>query len=361
MRCVSQIEIDSNARTILDRHWPDVPLLGDIRDVSGDDIGDIDVLVGGFPCQDVSIANTTRRGLAGDRSGMFFQFIRLVEEYARIIDDTQPRWVVLENVGGLLTSGRKPKPGIANPDPENKKHWVPDRGADFETVVRTLAELGYVGSWRLVNTRLVDSTYGGVPQQRERVLLVGHRGEHPGARAVLADAEGGGSDSPLDHQGRGLEARGPEAAPSAVAHRAGDQSGRRAGAPGDDRRAGDGGHHGRGPVGRAAPSGDIRLTFRKSRRAQSPRDFSTWVDDGRSNTLNTFDTGIARTTHIVIDGDRARILTPREWERLSGYPDDWTEGLSDSVRWGLLGNTITPNLTHWLGDRLTSIPLLAVA
>lgn len=56
-----------------------------------------------------------------------------------------------------------------------------------------------------------------------------------------------------------------------------------------------------------------------------------------------------------------RILTPHEWERLCGYPDDWTAGLPDSSRWSLLGNTITPNVTHWLGDRLCSIPLLAAA
>ena len=70
---------------------------------------------------------------------------------------------------------------------------------------------------------------------------------------------------------------------------------------------------------------------------------------------------MARTTHLVIEGDQARILTPTEWERLCGYPDGWTAGLNDRDRWRLLGNTVTPNLTHWLGDRLCSVPLLAAA
>lgn len=306
MTCVSQIEVDKHARSVLAHHWPDVPLLGDIRDVSGTDLGDIDVLVGGFPCQDVSIANTVRKGLDGSRSGLYFEFVRLVDEYARLVDALNPRFVVLENVGGLLGS---------------------NRGADMGVVTRTLADLGYVGSWRLVNTLMVDRSYGSVPQQRERVLVVGHRGEHPGAREVLADAEGGGADPRLDHEGRRDGAR-------------------------------------RSPSGASAsPDGAVRLTFRKSRRPRSVHDYATWVDDGRSNTLNTFDVGITRTTHLVVEGDRARILTPREWERLFGYPDDWTavDGIPDSARYRMLGNSISTNVTHWLGDRLCSIPLLAAA
>jgi site-specific DNA-cytosine methylase len=85
------------------------------------------------------------------------------------------------------------------------------------------------------------------------------------------------------------------------------------------------------------------------------------VDDGRSNTLNTFDIGVARSTHLVVEGDRARILTSREWERLFGYPDDWTdvEGIPDAGRYKMLGNSISTNVTHWLGDRLVAAPLLA--
>lgn len=323
MTCVAQIEIDKHCRTILKRHWPDVPLYGDIADVSGTDLPPFDVLVGGFPCQDVAKANVTRKGLAGDRSGLFFQFTRLVDEYARLVDETNPRWIVLENVDGLLTSGRKPKPGIDEPDIANKDHWVPDRGADFETVLRVLADLGYLVGWRVVNTRFVRGTSRSAPaQQRRRVVIVGHRGDHPGARDVLADFGTCGDDAGLDPERRRLEA------------------GRRAPGP------------------RASEDG-LELIFRKSRRAQSKIDFSTWVEEDFANTLTGFDAGLGRATQVIVQGDRVRILTHREWERLQGFDDDWTAGVPASARWHMIGNAVSTNMSEWLGRRIMSVPMLA--
>src|SRR4051812_35828247 len=92
MRCVEQIEIDRFCTKVLEQHWPDVKRKGDIRSVKK--IKDCDLLCGGFPCQDVSQAGR-RAGLAGERSGLFFEFVRLVETH-------KPRWLVVENVPGLL-------------------------------------------------------------------------------------------------------------------------------------------------------------------------------------------------------------------------------------------------------------------
>lgn len=326
MTVTTQVEIDKHARTVLHNHYPTVPLLGDISDVHGTDLGALDVLVGGFPCQDVSKGNTVRKGLDGARSGLFFQFARLVEEYARLVDETNPRWVVLENVPGLLSSGRKPRPGVVDPDVNDKSHWIPDGGADFQAVIGTLADLGYVGAWRVVNTRLVRGAGGtiGLPQERRRVIVVGHRGEHPGARAVLADFAAGTEDARLDHSGQG-------------------------------------GNQGRSPAGPRTDGDRVGLIFRKSKRAQSTADYSTWVEDRYGNTLTGFDSGMARATTIVTDGDRARILTPVEWERMQGFPDNWTEGVPITARWHLLGNAISTNVSEWLGHRIASVPLLAAA
>jgi DNA-cytosine methyltransferase len=99
----------------------------------------VDLLCGGFPCQDVSVAGQ-RRGLAGSRSGLF-------HEFARIAGTLRPRWLLVENVPGLLSS---------------------NGGRDFGVVLGTLADLGYGLGWRVL-----DSRFFGVPQRRRRVFVVG--------------------------------------------------------------------------------------------------------------------------------------------------------------------------------------------
>src|SRR5690606_23510970 len=79
-----QSEIDPFACRVLDHHWPEVPNYGDITTIDPDTLGPVDVLTGGFPCQDVSVAGR-RAGLAGERSGLWFEF-------ARIIGATKPKW-----------------------------------------------------------------------------------------------------------------------------------------------------------------------------------------------------------------------------------------------------------------------------
>src|SRR5690606_11726146 len=97
----------------------------------------------GFPCQDLSVAGQ-RKGLSGERSGLFF---RCVE----ILGAVRPRWIIVENVTGLLSS---------------------NRGRDMSTVVDSLDELGYRWAYRVL-----DSQYFGVPQRRRRVFIVGYLGE----------------------------------------------------------------------------------------------------------------------------------------------------------------------------------------
>ncbi len=138
---VFQCEIDKFCRSVLQAHWPEVILAGDIKSVAPKDIPQgANVWTGGFPCQDVSLANQgKRKGLEGERSGLFFEFARLVES-------SRPAWLILENVPGLLNS---------------------NNGEDFRTVVSTLVELGYGVSWRIL-----DAKYFGTPQRRRRVYIV---------------------------------------------------------------------------------------------------------------------------------------------------------------------------------------------
>lgn len=159
---VLQAESDPVCRSVLERHWPHVERLHDVRDVdrgllpnlrryghepslaavAGCEAGqDVDLIYGGFPCQDVSVAGQ-RAGLSGERSGLW-------HEFQRVLRELRPRWCVIENVPGLLSSGAEP-------------------GADFGVVLRGLVDLGYGVAWRVL-----DARWFGVPQRRRRVFIVG--------------------------------------------------------------------------------------------------------------------------------------------------------------------------------------------
>lgn len=154
MDIVFQCEINKFCQKVLRKHWPNVKLVGDIRELNDDIIPEADVWCGGFPCQDVSLANQgKRKGLNGHRSGLFFKF-------AELIAKKTPRWVIIENVSGLLNS---------------------NHGEDFRCVIRTLDELGYVCAWRIL-----DAKYFRTPQRRRRVYIVAsHR--NSGSIEVLLD------------------------------------------------------------------------------------------------------------------------------------------------------------------------------
>lgn len=147
-----QVEIDEINRAVLADRFPHARQFADVR-TALPDLWPVDVIVGGFPCQDVSQAGK-RRGLAGERTGLFYDAMH-------IVDTLKPRWLVLENVTGLLNS---------------------NDGQDFQEVVRTLAQCGYVGFWRVLN-----AAYFGVPTARRRVFLVAGLGEYP-AIGFMADA-----------------------------------------------------------------------------------------------------------------------------------------------------------------------------
>ena len=133
-------EIHRYCNSVLQRHWPKTPCVGDILKVNADSIPSADVWCGGFPCQDVSVARgwLGRDGLKGKNTGLFYPFAELVK--AKL-----PPVVVMENVTGLLNS---------------------HDGRDFAVILQTFQELGYGVAWRVLNTR-----YFGAPQSRPRVYI----------------------------------------------------------------------------------------------------------------------------------------------------------------------------------------------
>jgi DNA (cytosine-5)-methyltransferase 1 len=168
MEVVFQCEINKFGQKILKKHWSDVPLVSDIKEVTTTNIPkETELWCGGFPCQDLSSANQgKRKGLNGERSGLFYEFTRLVKE-------RKPRWIVLENVPGLLNS---------------------HEGEDFRCVLEELDELGYGVSWRVL-----DAKYFGTPQRRRRVYIVGSYRSIRSARVLFEE----GATRVVDKQGMG--------------------------------------------------------------------------------------------------------------------------------------------------------------
>lgn len=152
-----QCEINEFCRAILNHHWPATPRWDNIKTLENERIPVSDAWIGGFPCQDVSLARMgARKGLRGAQSGLF-------HEFARLLGAGRPRVVVIENVAGLLSS---------------------HRGRDFATILRTLEELGYTVGWRTLNSR-----YFGVPQSRDRVYIVGCHRDRRGPGRILFEPE----------------------------------------------------------------------------------------------------------------------------------------------------------------------------
>jgi DNA (cytosine-5)-methyltransferase 1 len=152
-----QCEIENFCNEILEKHWPDVKRHKNIKDLHHATIPVSDVWLGGFPCQDVSLARMgPRAGLKGSRSGLFYEF-------ARLLRASRPKVFVIENVPGLLSS---------------------HRGRDFGTVIRTLADIGYSVGWRVLNSKNF-----GVPQSRSRVYIVGCYRDRRGPVEILFEPE----------------------------------------------------------------------------------------------------------------------------------------------------------------------------
>lgn len=151
--CVAVSEVDPFCRAVLAHHWPALPNLGDMTNYHEWPDANCDVLVGGTPCQTYSLAGG-RKGLDDPRGYLLFAFVGIAARY-------RPRWLVLENVPGILSA---------------------NRGWDFAAFLRMLGELGYGFAWRSLNAR-----HFGLAQQRERVFLVACAGGVGPAAAVLFD------------------------------------------------------------------------------------------------------------------------------------------------------------------------------
>ncbi len=309
-----QVEQDDKAVMVLSRRFPHAEIRDDVQTVGKHNLAPVDVICGGFPCQDVSVAGK-REGLGGMRTGLFWEVVRIAREL-------QPRWMVLENVPGLLSS---------------------HGGRDFHAVLSALANLGFRRAYRIL-----DSQYFGVPQRRRRVFLV-LRARGDGADAVLFESEGGGRHSQTGEASR----------QSLAATLRGRSHGAGVNAPGrggeDDQKLVT------GPLGGGA--------YGTGRRTEDDPNLVSATLQGNSGRNHIEDPYIAVGVHANHGGppnliNGVRRLTPLECERLQGFPDGWTclcgEGhrgsqfcsCPDSPRYKQIGNAVTVPVAEWIARRI---------
>lgn len=352
-RVVWQVENDGKAQSVLSLRFPNAALHCDVRTANG--LTPVDVICGGFPCQDVSVAGTGK-GLAGERTWLFWQIVRIAREL-------QPRWMVLENVPGLLSS---------------------HGGRDFHAVLSALADIGFRRAYRIL-----DSRYFGVAQRRRRVFIVLRaRRLGDGPETVLFES----ASSEGDSQTRG-EARSDVAATlKGRSHGAGVNMPGRGGEddqnlvyalrsnerntsqgpgnyvpvlagclnPGHEAKhsyAGDGGTMNIvGTLNSGGNSGGFRTEPGEHLVVHSPTVQHGVTEDGTGRGVPLAPSGVRR-------------LTPLECERLQGFPDGWTclcgKGhlgssfceCAGSPRYRQLGNAVTVPVAEWIARRIAAVEL----
>jgi len=363
-QCIGFSEIDKYAIYIYNKNFEEVTNYGDATTINEKRLPDFDILCGGFPCQSFSIAGK-RKGFKDTRGTLFF-------DICRIIKHKRPRFLLLENVKGLLSH---------------------DEGKTFETIIRSLDELGYDAQWVVLNSKNF-----GVPQNRERVFIIGYLREECRQKIlpfrktceVLDDREretqrqvqtASCINERLYKMGRDdnyiKQLNNPVHSTNRLYSTDGLARSLRANACGKGAKTG----LYQIKVPEATKQGFAIAEEGDSINLSVPNSTTRRGRVGKG-LAQTLDTGMQQYTVIPVltpdrpvkrqngrrfkeDGDDMftltgqdkhrvcldkviRRLTPTECERLQGFPDKWTEGISDSQRYKCLGNAVTVNVIEYL-------------
>jgi DNA (cytosine-5)-methyltransferase 1 len=309
-------EIEQFPSEVLKHRFPAVPNLGDMTTINQNPIADerpIDLLVGGTPCQSFSVAGL-RKGLADPRGNLMLTFLSIADKF-------RPKWLVWENVPGVLSS---------------------NGGKDFGTFLGALGELGYGFAYRVL-----DAQYFGVAQRRRRVFVVGYLGDWRVAAAVLFERESLSGDTKPSRKKREEVATNAE------------------GSVGESGSWWDGSQVA-GTLTKQNANGAQRMPDKDNFGAVLQGiglDFYNQCITG--DTFQTVSTRInASTTGGVMHSMAIRRLTPKECERLQGFPDDWTkipyrnkeaDQCPDGPRYKACGNSMAVPVMRWIGERINLI------
>ena len=387
-------EIEKFPSAVLDHHYPDVPNLGDMTKFKEWSNDPIDLLVGGTPCQSFSVAGL-RQGLDDPRGNLMLTYLAIAERY-------QPRWLVWENVPGVLSS---------------------NRGRDFGTFLGALGKIGYGFAYRVL-----DAQYFGVAQRRRRVFVVGYLGDWRRAAAVLFERESlSGYPAPSREAGEEVAADAGERTSNGShwdkltnPHPSLSQSHNTGGIGGSNQELFSQRGAGITPVAFGAQnssrqgdsvSAEVTPTLDKSKTPavaydmrgreggammEGPHDTANVraasggssrsyvcaplntpaVAIGWSEELNaikdlqpTIQRGGAGGRHegVMVPSSAVRRLTPTECERLQGFPDGYTqipwgkklaEECPDGHRYKAMGNSMAVPVMRWIGERINMVESL---
>lgn len=282
---VGSCEIDKYAREVYKKNFGDYPTERDIRQVDPTKLPDFDILTAGFPCQSFSFAGK-RLGFNDTRGTLFF-------EIARIAAAKRPKILFLENVKGLLSH---------------------DNGRTFATIINTLYELGYDVEWQVINGKYF------VPQNRERVFIIGHLREKSRSKIFPIQESDNWNDKTFKEIKTEREwIRHSYCRTLTSRYKSG-----------------------------AGSNTMIAIPFYKGNTNANGRRIKTHNEP--SFTLDT------NSNVGIYNGKKFRRLTPLECERLMAFPDNWTQGVqSDTQRYKILGNAVIPAIIEMIGKKLISI------
>ena len=302
-------EIDKYAIQVYKDKFKDSNYVGSVTDVRGGDLPDIDLITFGSPCQDFSLAGK-RKGLGGERSSLISEAIRLIRE-------KRPRVFVWENVKGTFSSNNR---------------------QDFAAILQAFTNIGgYRLEWQLLNTKWF------LPQNRERIYLVGYLGDGSGGQ-IFPIGEGFGKDnneiSLFGDTNKGGErgviynTEGIVGSLTATDYKQPKQI--------KVNSATSKGYE----VAKEGDSINYSVPTSKTRRGR--------VGKGVAQTLDT------ACNQAVMESTKIRRLTPIECERLQGFPDDWTkqgtEGMiSDTQRYKMCGNAVTVDVVTAVAERIKRV------
>jgi len=321
--CIGFSEIDKYAIKTYQHHFPNHKNYGDITKIQPEDLPDFELLVGGFPCQSFSIAGL-RRGFEDTRGTLFF-------EIARIVKQKQPRLLLLENVKGLLSH---------------------DKGSTFLTIITTLDALGYDCQWQVLNAKDF-----GVPQNRERVFIVGHLRGTPrpevfpigessvqsveqlnnpkhsndriygtdGISPTLNTMQGGRRQPFIQQRPRGKNKGNTHTTAPSITGKSYQDNNHVVHIPEATKKG--------YAEAREGDSINLSVINSKTRRGRVGRGIAQTVDTGMQQ-------------HTLTKDAQIRRLTPLECERLMSWPDNWTnvDGMSDTQRYKQCGNGVISNV-----------------
>ncbi|MDD7741717.1 MAG: DNA (cytosine-5-)-methyltransferase [Campylobacteraceae bacterium] len=340
--CVGYSEIDKYAIKLYSAFFNDERNFGDVTKIEAEKLPDFELLVGGFPCQAFSIAGK-RGGFDDTRGTIFFDF-------ARIMKAKKPKFAIFENVKGLLNH---------------------DGGKTYETMLRTLNEIGYDAQWGILNTR-----FHGLPQNRERVYIVANLRERSSTKILFERGDditdkvertelgfigNYHTKSGIAHQRSGVLSE-DSVAPCLNASDYKEPRIVKIGSIGGKPCQSDQVYSPSGVSvtlsaqngGKGAMTGLYKIGDIDGLNTQYSRVYDS---EGVSTTINAQGGGLGAKTGLYSAGDKVRRLTPKECFRLQGFKDEMVElgyklGISDTQLYKMAGNAVSVPVVEWVAQRV---------